>query len=149
LPLRTFVGDRVLTGLDQLLIAVFVVKLVIAPRALILEPRAILAQDAEIMVRELEVIFGLHAVPGELRVASHILVLLEQLRSIAPLPVVLPVARLAAEILAPLSTAAASAAALTIVDQMPTSLRLVASPFASDGQGCAQASAALTLSFRS
>ena len=35
------------------------------------------------MIRELQVIFGLHTVPGELRVASHVLVLFKQLRGIA------------------------------------------------------------------
>jgi hypothetical protein len=143
------VGDGVLTSLDHLLIAVFVVELVVSPRALILEARAIFAQDAEIVIRKLEEIFRLNAIARELRIPRHVLVLLKQLRGIATLPVILPVARLTADILAPLSTAAASAAALTIIDQMPTSLRLVASPFASDGQGYAQASAALTLSFRS
>jgi hypothetical protein len=75
------------------------------------------------MVRELQVIFGLDTVAGELRVARHALVFLEQLGGIAALPVVLAVARLSAEALASLSPTAATAAALTIIDQMPTSLR--------------------------
>ena len=76
------------------------------------------------MVRELEIIFGLDAVARELRIARHALVFFEQLGGIAALAIVLAVARLSAEVPAPrLSTAAAPAAALTIIDQMPTSLR--------------------------
>jgi hypothetical protein len=58
-----------------------------------------------------------------LRIARHALVFLEQLGGVAALAIVLPVARLAADILAPLAPTAAPAAALTIIDQMPTSLR--------------------------
>ena len=76
------------------------------------------------MVRELQIIFGLDAVARELRVARHALVFLEQLGGIAALAIVLAVTRLSAEVpAASLSPAAAPAAALSIVDQMPTSLR--------------------------
>jgi hypothetical protein len=76
------------------------------------------------MVRELEIIFGLDAVASELRVTGHALVLFEQLGGIPALAIVLPVARLAAtEVLTPPLSATAPAAALTIIDQMPTSLR--------------------------
>ena len=76
------------------------------------------------MVRKLQIIFGLDPVARELRVARHALVFFEQLGGIAALAIVLAVARLSAEVLVPrLSTAAAPAAALTIIDQMPTSLR--------------------------
>jgi hypothetical protein len=74
------------------------------------------------MVRELKVIFGLDPVARELRVASKALVLLKQLGGIPALAVILPVSGLP-EILAPLSPATAPAAALTIIDQMPTSSR--------------------------
>jgi hypothetical protein len=78
------------------------------------------------MVRVLQVIFGLDPVAGELRIARHALVFLEQLGGIAALAIVLAVARLSAEVpSASLSPATAPAAALTIVDQMPTSLRSV------------------------
>ena len=50
---------------------------------------------------------------------------LEELRGVPALAIVLPVTRLTAEILPPLSTPTSPAAALTIVDQMPTSLRSV------------------------
>ena len=75
------------------------------------------------MIRELQKIFGLDAVAGKLGVARHVLVFLEELRRIAALAIVLAVARLSAEILSPLSPTAAPAAALSIVDQIPTSLR--------------------------
>ncbi len=81
------------------------------------------------MVRELQIIFGLDAVARELRVARHALVFLEQLGGIAALAIVLAVARLSAEVpTSPLSPTAAPAAALSIVDQMPTSLRSELAP---------------------
>jgi hypothetical protein len=61
----------------------------------------------------------------------------------------LPVPRLSAEVLAPLSTTTASAAALTIVDQMPTSLRSVVWPLHLRQAGPRRSGAALTLSSRS
>src|SRR5436190_11618542 len=72
------------------------------------------------MIRELKIIFGLHAVTRQLGIARHALVFFEQLGGIAALAIVLPVARLsAAEVPSPaLPTTAASAAALTIVDQI-------------------------------
>jgi len=87
------------------------------------------------VIRELQIIFCLDAVAGKLRIARQALVFLKQLRGIASLTIILPVSRLAANILAPLSPTAAPAAALSIVDQILKSLRLVASPFASDGAG--------------
>ncbi len=109
-------------------VLVVVLRLVVALApvllVLVLKPRPALAQHAKVMVGELEIIFGLDAVPGELRVARHALVFLEQLGGIAALAIVLAVPRLSAEVLAaPLSPAAPTAAALSIVDQMPTSLR--------------------------
>jgi hypothetical protein len=89
---------------------------------LLFEARAVLTQHAEIMIGELEIIFGLNPIARELGVARHALVFLEQLSGIAALAVVLPVARLSAEVLSPLSTATAPAATLSIIDQMPTSL---------------------------
>jgi hypothetical protein len=75
------------------------------------------------MVRILQIIFGLDPITRELRVTSEVLVLFEQLGGVPALTVVLPVPRLSAEVLPPLSTAAAPAAALTIIDQNATSLR--------------------------
>jgi hypothetical protein len=115
-------------GLDQLFLALVLVDLVIALTALlilILKAGAALAQYPEIVIGELKIIFGLHTVARELGIARHALVLFKQLRGIAALAIVLPVPRLSAEILAPLPTTAAPAAALSIVDQMPTSLRSV------------------------
>jgi len=68
----------------------------------------------------------LHAVTRKLRIARHALVFFEQLSGVAALAIVLPVSRLsAANVGASLPTTTAPAAALTIVDQMPTSLRSV------------------------
>jgi hypothetical protein len=70
------------------------------------------------MVGELQIIFSLHPVAGELRVARHALVFLEQLGGVAALAIVLAVPRLSAEVLAPLTPTAAPAAALSIIDQI-------------------------------
>jgi len=99
------------------------------------------------MVRELKVIFGLNAVACELRVARHILVFLEQLRGIAALPIILPISGLP-HVLGSLSPATAPAAALTIVDQMPTSLRAVEASSAFPRRDQPALRAALTFSFR-
>jgi hypothetical protein len=83
------------------------------------------------MVRELEVLFGLHTVACKLRIARHALVFFEQLGGVAALAIVLAIAWLSTEIAgtsAALPTSTASAAALTIIDQMPTSLRSVSKP---------------------
>ena len=70
------------------------------------------------MIGELEVIFGLDAVAGKLHVARQCLVFFEQLGGIAALAIVLAIAvRTAGHTLGTLSTATATAAALTIVDQ--------------------------------
>jgi hypothetical protein len=107
-------------GLDHFFFILILVRgVVTALAALLFEPGAVLSQDTEIMVRELEVIFALHAIASELGVARHVLVFLEQLRRVSTLAVVLPVAP---EIRASLAPTAATAAALSIVDQMPTSL---------------------------
>jgi hypothetical protein len=151
LALRAIIGGRFLVHFDQLFLALVLVDFIVALTSLlvlIFEPRPILAQNAEIMVRELQKIFGLDAVARKLRVACHALVFLEQLRRIAALAIVLPVARLSAEVLASLPTTTAPTAALTIIDQMPTSLRSVFKPLRlrqAERRRCA----ALTLSFRS
>jgi len=104
-----------LGGLDQLFLALILVGF--AARALLFEARPVLIDDAEIMVRILQIIFGLDAVARELRIARHALVLFEQLGGVAALAVVLSIPRLAAEVRSPLSSTAAPAAALTIIDQ--------------------------------
>jgi len=128
LPLRAILGRRFFGSVGELFLAIVAFELVIAlaaGRILILETRPVFTQNAKIMVRELQIIFGLDAVAGELGVARHAFVFLEQLSGIAALAIVLAVTRLTAEILAPLPTTAAPAAALSIIDQMPTSLRSV------------------------
>jgi hypothetical protein len=94
----------------------------------------------------------LHTVARELGVARHAFVFFEQLGGIAPLAIVLPVARLsaAAEVSSPaLPATAAPAAALSIIDQIHRPYAVSVAPFWSrPGQGCANA-LPLTLSFRS
>jgi hypothetical protein len=100
------------------------------------------------MVGVLQVIFGLHAVAAELRVARHALVFFQELRRIAALAVVLAIAvRPTAEILWSLAPTAATAATLSIIDQISFPSKAEASPFrrGQSGANCA----ALTLSFRS
>jgi hypothetical protein len=73
----------------------------------------------------LQIIFGLHAVAGELGVTRQALVLFEELRRIAALAIVLTVTRLPAEITSTttaLATATAPAAALSLIDQAFKSL---------------------------
>ena len=108
----------------------FVVHLLAALRGADLRSATRLSlEHAEIMVRELQIIFGLDAVARELRVARHALVFLEQLGGVAALAIVLAVPGCPPRFWSPLSPTAAPAAALTIIDQMPTSLRVVAGPF--------------------
>jgi hypothetical protein len=112
-------------SVGDFVVALVIVGLIVARTALLLvvEPRAVLGQDAEVMIRILQIIFGLYPIAGELRIARHALVFLEQLGGIAALAIVLAVAGLAAaEILPPLSSATAPAAALSLIDQLCTSL---------------------------
>jgi hypothetical protein len=85
---------------------------------LLLEARTAFLEHAEIMVGELKIIFGLDPVARQLHVAGKGLVLFEQLRGIAALAIVLAIAiRTSGNTLGTLSTATATAAALTIIDQ--------------------------------
>jgi hypothetical protein len=72
------------------------------------------------MVRELKIIFGLDAVACKLGIARHALVFFEQLGGIAALAVVLAIAvrPSATNTRGPLPTTTATAAALTIIDQI-------------------------------
>jgi hypothetical protein len=75
------------------------------------------------MVGVLEIIFGLDAVAGELRVARQALVFLEQLGGVPALAVILAIgAGIAGHSLRTLSAAATTSAALTIIDQNLVSL---------------------------
>lgn len=74
------------------------------------------------MVRKLQPIFGLHPITGLLRIARETLVFLEQLRRIAPLALVAGVAsaivaRHSLGALLSTTTATATDAVLTIIDQ--------------------------------
>src|SRR5205085_5893046 len=121
LLLRALVHGGIVTSFRHLLVAVFVFELVVstAARVLLLEAGAVLAKYPEVVVGELQIVFGLNAVPSQLRITRHALVFLEQLGGIAALPVVLPIAGLSADILSALPTATATAATLTIIDQIP------------------------------
>jgi hypothetical protein len=112
----------VTVGVAHHFVAIIIVLIVAATATalglIFFEPRTTLFEHAEIMVRELEKIFGLDAIAGQLRVARHAFVFLKQLRGIAPLAIVACVsAAVAGHSLRTLSTAAATAAALTIIDQ--------------------------------
>jgi len=87
------------------------------------------------VIRELQKIFGLNAVAGELGVSRHALVFFQQLGGVAALAIVLAVARLSAEVLPPLPTTAAPAAALSIIDQIHRPYAVSVSPFALGRQG--------------
>jgi len=122
-------GTGAFASLDEFAVALVLVAIVAVLTALIVEAGAAFAEHSEIMVRILQIIFGLHAVARELRVARHALVFLQELGGITALAIVLAVARLSAEVPpSPLSPTAAPAAALSIVDQMPTSLRSELAP---------------------
>ena len=76
------------------------------------------AEHAEVMIGKLQIIFGLDAITGKLRIARHALVFFEQLGGIAALPIVLAIAAIiAGHASGLLSTATATAAGLTIIDQ--------------------------------
>jgi hypothetical protein len=112
------VGIAIVVGITVHPVIAVIVAIVVSLRLLILEARSAVTENAEIMVRELQIIFGLDAISGELGVPRHALVFLEQLRRIAALAVILAIAAgIARHALWALSTAAATAAALTIVDQ--------------------------------
>jgi hypothetical protein len=90
-------------------------------RIRLLEARAGFAQHPEIMVGELEIIFGVDPIALHLRIASKVLVFLEQLRGVTAGAIVdaVAIALVGAATLALLTTTAATAAvvSLTIVHQ--------------------------------
>jgi hypothetical protein len=122
LRLLVTIGLAVAIGLGvivHLIVLAIVVAIIVAALALLLvEPHPALAENAEIMIGELQIIFGLDAVPRELRIARHALVFFKQLGGIAALPVIAGIiAAVPGHPLGTLSTAAATAAALTVVNQ--------------------------------
>jgi len=122
-PALTVLVAAVGFGRFHLLLALVLIGIVALTGALVLEAGAVLAENSEIMVSVLEVIFGLDPVAGELGIARQALVFFEQLSGVAALTVVLAVPRLSTEVLPPLPSAAATAATLSLIDKMPTSLR--------------------------
>jgi len=141
-PLRSLVvlavAALVLGGVGEILVAVLVVEVLAAGSPLLLVAGTAFPENAVIMFRILEVIFGLDAVTGELRIARQALVLFKQLGGITALPIVLTVARLSAEVLPPLAATAATAAALSVADQMPYFPYKEACPSCLDGQAGAK-----------
>lgn len=111
--------ERLLVALAVELLLLALILVVARRRPLVLEARAGFPKHPEVVIGELEVIFGLHTVAGELRIAGHVLVLLKQLRGIAPAALLTAIAAAAAETLRTLTpaTAAAIAATLAIVHQ--------------------------------
>jgi hypothetical protein len=123
--LRTVIGLGLgFGGLDVL--ALILVTVVTALTALLFVSSAAFIEHAEIVIGELEIIFGLDTVPGELRVAGHVLVFFKQLRRVATLAIVAGVATVAGHALGTLSTATTTAAALTVVDQTDVPCRTCA-----------------------
>jgi hypothetical protein len=118
-------------AVELILVAVELVALAALLRVLFLEARARLGQHAEIVIGELKIIFGVHPVARQLRVASQILVFLKQLRGIATRAIVDAVALvgIAATLLALASTTTtATVVRLTIVDQRLCVLSLLNPP---------------------
>ncbi len=100
------------------LFALVLIGILALTRALVLETRAVLTENPEIMVGVLEVIFGLDPVTGQLGIARQALVFFVQLGGVAALTVVLAVPRLSTEVLPSLPSATATAATLSLIDQM-------------------------------
>ena len=117
-PLLARLIERFLVALavEALVLAII---LIVLRRTLILEARPGLAQHAEIMIRELQIVFSLHTVPGELRIAGHVLVFFEKLRGItaAALIAATTAATASPETSRLLTPTTATAAALAIVHQ--------------------------------
>jgi hypothetical protein len=126
-------GLIVVAALVVIAFAVIIITVVVdslaARAALLVELGAAFTEHAEIMIGELQPIFGLHAVASLLRIAREALVFLEQLRRIATLALVTGiapaiVARHSLGTLLSTTTATATDAVLTIIDQRDRSLSL-------------------------
>jgi hypothetical protein len=114
---------RFLLALAVHQVVLTLILILVSARTLVLEARTGLAENSEIMVGELEVIFGLDTIAGELGIASHVLVLLEQLRGIAADALITAAVAAAsaatpAKTLRTLTSTTATAAALAIVHQV-------------------------------
>lgn len=104
-------------------IGVIVFLPVAALAALLFEARTAFGDDAKIMIGKLQIIFGHHPIARHLGVARKRLVFFEQLRGIAARTIVDAIAlfRTAPTIpLLALSTPAATATGLTIIEQNPS-----------------------------
>src|SRR5205085_489184 len=92
------VGTATFASLDEFAIAVVLIAIVAVLTTLVLEAGPAFAEHSEIVIRILQIIFSLHAVSRELRVARHALVFFQELGGIAALAIILAVARLSAEV---------------------------------------------------
>jgi hypothetical protein len=117
-PALTLLVAAVGFGRFRHLLALVLIGIVALTRSLVLEAGAVLTENPEIMVGVLEVIFGLDPVTCQLGIARQALVFFVQLRGVAALTVVLAVPRLSTEVLPSLPSAAATAATLSLIDQM-------------------------------
>jgi hypothetical protein len=103
-----------------------------AARLIFFKARTRFGQHAEIMIGELQIIFGVDAIPLHLRIAGERFVFFQQLRGIATGAVVDPVAIILAATrvatLRALPATTATAAVLTIVNQVLLSLCLKSKP---------------------
>ena len=134
-------------GFDQFVFALILVAILAALAALVFVASTIFPKHTVVVIGELQEIFGLNPVPGKLCIAGHVLIFLEQLGGITALTIVRAIAGLAPDILTSLPPATATAATLTIIDQIQTSLNKKKLPLRfSSGRA---ALAALTLSSRS
>ncbi len=125
------VEARLLLGADRIALVAEVVTVVelievvtLAAHRLVVGTTALIGKNAEIMIRELQIIFRVDPVAGHLGVTGHVLVLFEQLGRVtacaavdAIAAVTLPLATAAALTLLA-TTTAATAAVLTVVDQI-------------------------------
>jgi hypothetical protein len=103
-----------------IIVVATVMTAVALARTVLVEARAVFVENAVIMIRELQIIFGLHAITRQLRVARHRLVLLVKLRGVAARPWFGPVTAATGAILhsvRPRAATAATAAVLSVVDQ--------------------------------
>ena len=109
----------VVARLHHLVVLIFVAIILAALAALLVEASPAFTQHTVIMVGVLEVIFGLDAVAGELRIARHALVFFQELGGVAALAIVLAIAvRPAGNVARRLSSTSAAAVALLSIDQI-------------------------------
>lgn len=115
-----------------IIVTVVAIGVIVALAAILFEARTVLVEHTEIMIGELRIIFEHHAITLGLRIARQGLVFLMQLRSIAARTIIDAVAVISTTTgvspLRSLPTTTATAAGLTIVDQLLAVLVFETSP---------------------